>query len=179
MAAASDYKKLTPVELGQKRHRLVEEMGRIEEELNNRRATDKHVTRGKEIEWKDVSEILGNNMKKGLGRRATLIAPEMGFNVHNFVAFLFEVPPGGQEGAYHMHGEAVKYYLEGRGREIVGDKQYDVQAGDAVFIPANTWHGTQNPGPGVMRILAVAHSGLGVPVCVQPVFKTREDLLQK
>ncbi len=173
----TEYNKLTSAQLGQKRHALVEEMGRVEEELNQRREADRHITRAGEHEWKDIHDILGT-IKRGVARRATLVAPEMGFNVHNFVAFLAEIPPGGQEGAYHMHGEAVKYYLEGKGIEIIGDKRYDVAAGDTVFIPANTWHGTQNPGPGPLRVLAVAHSGLGVPVCVQPVFKTREDLIQ-
>ncbi len=176
--SSEDLQKLSATEIGRKRHQLVEQMGKIEEELNRRRGEDRHVARGKELQWKDISEILGGGLKRGIARRATMIAPELGFNVHNFVAFLFEVPPGGQEGAYHMHGEAIKYYLEGKGREIVGDREYDVEAGDAVFIPANTWHGTQNPGPGIMRVLAVAHSGLGVPVCVQPVVKTRDDLVQ-
>lgn len=177
MSPAS-YEKLSSLDLSRKRHKLVEEMGRIEEELNRRREVNRHVMRAQEQEWKDIREILGT-IKEGVARRATVVAPELGFNVHNFAAFLAEIPPGGQEGAYHMHGEAVKYYLRGKGIEIIGDKRYEVQAGDTVFIPANTWHGTQNPGVEPLKILAVAHSGLGVPVCVQPVFKTREDLVER
>ncbi len=176
---AAEYQHLTSMELGRKRHALEEEMGKVEEEMNRRRETDRHIMRVSEREWKDMGEILGGNIKKGIAKRATLVSPELGFNVHNFAAFLGEIPPGGQEGAYHTHGEAVKFYLEGKGVEIIGDKQYEVEPGDAVFIPANTWHGTQNPGQTPLRILAVAHSGLGVPVCIQPMFKTREDLVQK
>ncbi len=173
-----DYRKLTALELGRKRHLLVEEMGRIEEELNHRREEDRHITRASQLEWKDMSEILNTRINRGIARRANLVVPELGFNVHNFTAFLGEIPPGGQEGAYHVHGEAIKYYLHGKGVEIIGDKKYEVQEGDTVFIPANTWHGTQNPGTEPLRIFAVAHSGLGVPVCVQPIFKTREDLVK-
>ncbi len=173
--ASADYQKLSSEELGRKVHAAVEEIGRIGEELNRRRQEDRHVTLAKDLEWKDVHDILGT-IKRNVARRATLVAPEMGFNVHNFVAFMAEIPPGGQEGAYHMHDEAFKYYLQGKGIEIIGDKKYEVQAGDSVFIPANTWHGTQNPGTEPLRVLAVAHYGLGVPVCVQPIFQTREDL---
>ncbi len=168
------YEQLESKELARRRVQLVREMGRIEEELNRRRAEDRHISRAEEIEWEDLGKSIG--MKTKNIRRASLVNPERGFNVHNFLAFLAEYPPGSEEGAYHMHGEAVKYYLSGRGIEIIGDKQYEVKAGDAVFIPANTWHGTQNPGPEPLRYLAVAHSGLGVPVCVQSIFKIREDL---
>jgi mannose-6-phosphate isomerase-like protein (cupin superfamily) len=170
------YEKLTPQELARKHHQLVEETGRIEEELNRRRAEDRHLVRAEEVEWRDLGESIGMKPKKQVIRRASLVSPELGFNVHNFHAFLAEFPPGSDEGAYHMHGEAVKYYLSGQGIEIVGDKQYQVKAGDTVFIPAHTWHGTQNPGPEPLRFLAVAHSGLGVPICVRPIFKVREDL---
>jgi mannose-6-phosphate isomerase-like protein (cupin superfamily) len=177
--ASQDYQQLDSAELGRKRHALVEEIGRIEDELNRRRKKDRHVMAAEELDWKDVREILGTGMKAGVARRATLVAPELGFNVHNFVAFLAEFPAGSEEGAYHMHGEAVKYYLSGQGIEIIGDKRYTVKAGDTVFIPAHTWHGSQNPGPDPLRYLAVASAGFGVPVCIQPVFKTREDLMEK
>jgi len=170
------YEQLTSQELSRKHRQLVREMGRIEEELNRRRAQDRHVVRAEEIQWEDLGESVGMKPKKQGIQRASLVSPELGFNVHNFHVFLAEFPPGSDEGAYHMHGEAAKYYLSGQGIEIVGDKQYQVKAGDTVFIPAHTWHGTQNPGPEPLRFLAVAHSGLGVPICVWPIFKVREDL---
>ncbi|MBI4329668.1 MAG: cupin domain-containing protein [Chloroflexi bacterium] len=165
--AGEDYRKLSPMELARKRHALVEEMGRLEEELNRRRQQDRHIMRAGELDWREPTAT--NPL-----RRATVVAPENGFNIHNFHVFMAEVPPGKTEGTYHMHGEAVKYYLQGKGVEIVGEKQYEVKAGDAVFIPAGTWHGSQNPFPEPMRFLAVAHSAMGVPLITQAIFKNRE-----
>lgn len=172
-----DEPRLTPDELDKKLRALVYEMGKIEEELNRYRAQDRHVMKSEEVRWKELGENKEGKEPGGAIRRASLISPELGFNIHNFHLFLAEIPPGRQEGAYHMHGEAVKYYLSGEGIELIGDKEYRVKAGDSIFIPANTWHGTQNPGTEPLRFLAVAHSGLGVPVCVQSVFKVRQDMV--
>ncbi len=168
-----DYRQLKSAEVARKRHALIVEMGKLEEEMNRRRQEDRHLTRAEDLEWKDTSDYIGARGNRRTSR-ATAVAPELGCNVHNFAAFFTEVPPGSEEGSYHMHGEAVKYYIQGKGIEIIGDKRYEVKAGDVVFVPANTWHGTQNPGPEVLKFLAVAGSGLGVPVFVQSIFKTKE-----
>ncbi len=161
-------------ELTRKRYSLVMELSELEEELNQRRQQDRHIMRVSEQEWMDVGET--NPIKLKMNRRRTyLVTPELGFNVHNFDVWIVEVPPGSSEGAYHMHGEAVKYYLQGRGIENVGGKRYEVNAGDTVFIPANTWHGTENPGPETMRFLAMSHAHSG-PLMVQAIYKTRKDL---
>ncbi len=63
-------------------------------------------------------------MKERSGRRnAKAVSPEMGFNVHNFQSFFVEIDPGKSEGAYHSHSEALKLYIKGRGREIIGGKE--------------------------------------------------------
>jgi mannose-6-phosphate isomerase-like protein (cupin superfamily) len=83
---------------------------------------------------------------------------------------------GGQEGAYHSHGEALKFYLKGRDREIIGGEEYDVDAGDLVFVPANTWHGSHNPSTDErLRFFAVTQ-GRRTPLAVQVPFKMRDDL---
>ena len=38
----------------------------------------------------------------------------------------------------------------------IGDKRFDVEAGDLVLIPANEWHGTENPSDEAMVVYAVA-----------------------
>ncbi|HKZ51219.1 MAG TPA: cupin domain-containing protein, partial [Dehalococcoidia bacterium] len=71
--------------------------------------------------------------------------------------------------------EAIKYYLSGKGAEIIGDKRYEVEAGDVGFIPAHVWHGTQNTGSEPLRFLAVVQS-TGTPLLKPIVFRIREDL---
>ncbi len=162
----SQYGNLDAFQLYQRRYKLLEEMSELEAELNDRRAQNRHVMRAEEQVWKTWSEMMGLNVAGGStpGRQAELVTPELGFNVHNFSAVLLEVPPGSKGGAYHTHGEAVKHYVQGEGVEIIGDKQYNVKAGDTVFIPADTWHGTQNNTSEPVRILAVSHSDVGVPL---------------
>ena len=55
--------------------------------------------------------------------------------------------------AYHSYGEAVKFYLKGRNREIIGGEEYDVEAG----------------------FFAVTQ-GRRTPLAVQVPFKMRDDL---
>ncbi|HLB29758.1 MAG TPA: cupin domain-containing protein [Dehalococcoidia bacterium] len=166
----ADYGKMTDWELGRRRQQLVQQMGEVEEAVNKRRAQDRHIMRKDELQWRDRSEI----GMKSKSKTALIVDPIIGFNIHNMHAFLAEIAPGSQDGAYHMHGEAIKYYLSGRGIEIVGDKRYEVQAGDAVFIPAFTWHGTQNPGPDPLVFLAVTNNSN--PVQKSIIFRIREDL---
>jgi mannose-6-phosphate isomerase-like protein (cupin superfamily) len=73
----------------------------------------------------------------------TIIAPELGFNIHNF--HLFTSGRDARSDRYHSHGDALKYYIYGSGIEDVNGQRFEVKAGDFMHIPANTWHGTINP----------------------------------
>ena len=162
---------LDAFQLYRRRRALMKERSKLEEELNRKRAQDRHVMRSEELEW--TEEGFGLKLKGAQGRGATVIGPELGFNIHNLTATLLEVPPGSEEGTYHYHGEAVKYYVRGEATEIIGDKRYQVKAGDVVFVPANTWHGAQNNGTEPVLIYAVAHSL--VPLVRQLILKSIDD----
>ncbi len=169
------YEALTPQQLARKRQEMVKELNQLEQEIDQRRQQDRHLMRLEDLQWSKEGEVSPMLKKSQVARRrAIYVAPELGFNVHNFNLSCIEIAPGAMEGAYHMHGEAVKYYLEGKAIELVGDKRYEVKAGDAVFIPASTWHGSQNPGPGPLRFLAVTHSAMGVPLTVWPKIQIKE-----
>ena len=171
----SDYSQMEARHLFRQRAELVQRLGKVEEELNRRRRQGRHVVKKTEQAWDRSMSIIGMRPKISHHPICLLVSPELGFNVHNFHAFFLEIPPGSSDGAYHMHGEAIKYYLGGRGIEIIGDERYEVEAGDVAFIPAFTWHGTQNPGPEPLRFLAVVQ-GMGTSVQKNPVFLIREDM---
>jgi len=82
-----------------------------------------------------------------------VIAPELGFDIYNLHLFVAGPQPGVEDGLYHTHGDAVKFYLSGRGYEIIGDQRFEVKAGDFLHVPANIWHGTQNPNDEPLRFL--------------------------
>lgn len=169
-----DYSKMDTLELMSYRYQLVKECAHLEEELNIRRRQDRHVMRKSELNFSAV-HASGIQIKGPTHLTARAVAPELGFNIHNLQAFFDKVPPGSSEGAYHMHGEAIKYYVSGKGIETIGNKTYEVNSGDTVFIPANTWHGTHNPGPDPLLFLAITTSMLAVPLCIQPLYKAKSD----
>lgn len=72
-----------------------------------------------------------------------IIGPELGFDIYNFHLFTSGRAAGSDR--YHTHGDAVKYYVAGRGFEVIGDQRFEVGAGDFMHVPANVWHGTENP----------------------------------
>jgi mannose-6-phosphate isomerase-like protein (cupin superfamily) len=160
---------MDPGALLHRKQMLCEEISAIDEQLRQIQARDRHVTRRDELVWEDTA---GVNPRGAPLRRAVGVSPHLGFDVHSMRAALIEIPPRSQEGAYHRHGEAVKFYLSGSGIERIGDKEYDVEAGDMVFIPANVWHGTQNPTDDPVRIFAVSQA-LGANVEIPALHKRR------
>ncbi len=173
------YKELDHWELGRKYNELVYQLGQIEEEIGQRSVEDRHLITPEQWVWRSPRQTAGMQQKTKDHRNARLVAAELGFNVHNFHAFVVEIPPGGVEGAYHMHGEAIKFYLQGRAKEIIGDKEYEVRAGDVMLVPIHTWHGTQNPFSEPVRFFAVGYTAAGVPIMQQPIFRLRDDLRLK
>lgn len=175
----SSYNDLDHWKLGRSYSEVVQQLGRLEEEIECRRAENRHLIKPGQWVWRTPRQTIGMQPKTVEHRNARLVAAELGFNVHNFHSFIVDIPPGGSEGAYHMHGEAIKFYLKGRAKEIIGDREYEVEEGDVMLVPAHTWHGTQNPFSETVRFLAIAHTGAGAPLMRQPVFRIREDLREK
>ena len=143
---------LTPGELVHRRNLILNQFGRFELEFDHRRSENKLMAKGSEIQWESASSVHPTQQEGHL--LARIISPELGFNIHTFRVFKRQIGGGGVDGAYHTHGDAVKYYLEGEGKEIIGDEEYEVKAGDMAFIPANIWHGTENTGEGPMVFVA-------------------------
>ena len=54
-----------------------------------------------------------------------IIAPELGFNVHNLHVFTTGRAGAGDRWAerYHTHGDALKYYIRGGGVEVIADER--------------------------------------------------------
>ena len=81
-----------------------------------------------------------------------IVGPEMGFNIHNL--HIFTSGRAGESERYHTHGDALKYYIKGGGQELIGEDRFDVKVGDFCHVPANIWHGTENPNPEPLVFLA-------------------------
>lgn len=143
MDAKPELGDLDSAQLYQYRNELVEALSAVNMQVAERRTQGRlHVKAGQQ-DWQNVGPWIGT--LKTQMRWKPLVMPELGFPVHNFYSFMIEIPPGTEEGRYHIHGEAIKLYLKGRGVELIGDERFEVEAGDVVLVPANVWHGTQNP----------------------------------
>ncbi len=121
---------------------LEKEMGfaKASLELQRRRAQKRIHVRAEDVSLYDCGP--GEHM---------IIALELGFDIYTFSVSVVHVPPG-QERAL-TQGDAMNYYLTGRGYEIIGDQRYEVKAGDFIHIPANTWHATHNPNDEPIRFI--------------------------
>jgi mannose-6-phosphate isomerase-like protein (cupin superfamily) len=120
----------------------------------------------KQIAFGKASRALENRRKKGRLHvpaaeadienagpdQRMIVGPEMGFNIHNL--HIFTSGRAGESERYHTHGDALKYYIKGGGQELIGEDRFDVKIGDFCHVPANIWHGTENPNPEPLVFLA-------------------------
>lgn len=53
---------------------------------------------------------------------------------------------GKTTGHSHPDREEVYYVIQGRGRMVVGDSEYDISTGDALYVPFGVFHTTFNTG---------------------------------
>ena len=62
---------------------------------------------------------------------------------------------GKPTGHSHDDHEEVYYVIQGRGRMVVGDSEYDIKAGDALYVPFGEFHTTFNTGILPLQLLWV------------------------
>jgi mannose-6-phosphate isomerase-like protein (cupin superfamily) len=125
------------------RQHLLHELGVLDDEFNQRRKAKNYLVPRNEVPWESPAD----------NQTTTLIAPELGFDIHTLQLSVRVVPPGHSDDTFHSHGEAVHYFLSGQGHQIVGDESMAVETGDLVFVPAGTAHGIRNSTGEPMRFL--------------------------
>ena len=95
------------------------------------------------IKWLSERRVTGSAAAAGL----VILEPGKGHLRHN-----------------HPGSEEVLYYISGEGEQMVEDDDgrpmfRHVRPGDATFIPAGVFHGTENTGWEPMRLLAIYDPG--------------------
>ena len=149
---SDDLHALSAAELTKRRNMLLNRFSGIQMEFDRRRKANRLLAKGADLHWEAASAVHPTQQEGH--RLARIISPELGFNIHTFRVFQRQIAGGGVEGAFHTHGDAVKYYLRGKGKEIIDKDEYVVEAGDLAYIPANIWHGTENTGQEPMEFIA-------------------------
>ena len=99
-----------------------------------------NLTENGELRWQDVP-VRAYGPESSNAERATrqiLIGPEE--NSPLFHMRYFAVQPGGHTSLdQHPHDHGL-YVLHGRARLRLGDEEYELDAGDVVYIPGNEVH---------------------------------------
>ena len=173
----TNFHDLSPNDLAGRRNLILNHFGRIDSEFDRRRQENRLLVKSEEVEWEPASRVHPTQQEGHL--LARIISPELGFNIHTFRVFKRQIAGRGTDGAFHTHGDAIKYYLSGTGKEIIGDQEIEVQPGDMAFIPANVWHGTENTGDDPMVFIAfhqIPGTQLPVPAAWQYPISDMEGL---
>ncbi len=108
-----------------------------------------------------VSRVEPKPVTEG-GARGTrirwLISKEDG--APNFSMRYFEIEPGGHTPRHSHPWEHEIFILEGEGLVEIGDREYEVGPGTAVFIPPDVFHSITNTGTGILKLLClIPHVG--------------------
>ena len=168
---------LTPPQLAERRDLILGSFGRIDKEFDRRRGENRLLVKAEDIEWEAASRVHPTTQEGHL--LARIISPELGFNIHTFRVFKRSIAGKETDGAFHTHGDAVKFYLEGKGKEIIDKEEIVVEPGDMAFIPGNVWHGTENTGDVPMVFIAfhqIPGTQLPVPASWQYPMSDMEGL---
>jgi oxalate decarboxylase/phosphoglucose isomerase-like protein (cupin superfamily) len=96
------------------------------------------------IKWLSERRVTGS---QGIACGLVILEPGKGHLRHN-----------------HPGSEEVLYYVSGEGEQMVEDDDgkpmyRHVKAGDAAYIPAGVYHGTENTGWEPMRLVAIYSPG--------------------
>jgi len=64
-------------------------------------------------------------------------------------------PTGKTTGHAHDNMEEVYFILSGKGRMVIGEDKFPIQAGDALYVPFGEYHETYNTGIEPLKLLWV------------------------
>jgi mannose-6-phosphate isomerase-like protein (cupin superfamily) len=106
------------------------------------------VSREADQEWETWSEE--EVPQKGLVYWKTLISKGVTPSEHLTLG-IASLPPGGALREHRHEQEEVYLVLEGSGMVRVGDEEFPVEAGSAIFIPGGTLHSCENTGASELR----------------------------
>jgi quercetin dioxygenase-like cupin family protein len=91
----------------------------------------------------------GERLRLGPARRPIEILIEPGTTGTRAFTMGVQALPPGAEVPLHRHAEEeILFVYAGAGRITVGGVTHAVEPETAVFVPGDTWHRIENPGPG-------------------------------
>lgn len=172
-----DVRHLTEREISHRRQELIMLMRDLNAYEDEKRKENRHVMKRAEIEQRIADLPEDQGMVK-------IVFPELGFNVYNLYTIMTSpgmysrLPRVSGSSIDHSHGEAVKYFLEGKMIDQVEADRVEVEAGDLTFIPASAWHGGDSlPAKDCKFIAVIMH--IGSPVIKPALVRVRGSMAGK
>lgn len=84
-----------------------------------------------------------------------LIDPEKSPSKNIKMGFTIVYAGGKTTGHLHNDMEEVYYVIQGKGKMVVGDTEYEIKTGDALYVPFGVFHTTYNTGILPLQLLWV------------------------
>jgi mannose-6-phosphate isomerase-like protein (cupin superfamily) len=84
-----------------------------------------------------------------------LIDPETSPSKNLKMGFTIVYANGKTTGHTHPDHEEVYYIIQGKGKMVVGDSEYEIKTGDALYVPFGVFHTTYNTGILPLQLLWV------------------------
>jgi len=84
-----------------------------------------------------------------------LIDPEKSPSRNLKMGYTIVYPTGKTTGHSHDDMEEVYFIVSGRGKMVIGNDEFPVQTGDALYVPFGEFHATYNTGIEPLKLLWV------------------------
>ena len=112
----------------------------------------------------DRSLRYATKKRKGETLRDTyfLIDPENSPSKNLKMGFTIIYAEGKTTGHSHKQHEEVYYVIQGKGKMVVGDTEYDIKSGDALYVPFGLFHTTYNTGIFPLQLLWITTKDMSI-----------------
>ena len=94
------------------------------------KAESRIVMRATDLMWEEDKMV----------RSALIVSDLTGFKLKTLHSWIGEILPGGWTGKHRHTSEAIMLALSGDGYSVIDGKRHDWSEGDAIVMPAMTWH---------------------------------------
>src|SRR6056297_155636 len=105
-----------------------------------------------------LSDITAAHVDKPFERDLKIaMSPQTHPEVHDFTFLISELAPNGGCTDFHTHdaGGELMIFISGHGRAWLGDQEYEITPGTAMYAPPGLKHKTLNTGDTILQIACV------------------------
>ena len=99
-----------------------------------------------DLDERSLRHVVNNRASEILRDTYYLIDPQNSPSKNLTMGYTVIYPTGKTTGHAHEDMEEVYYILTGKGKMMIGEDEFPIQAGDAFYVPFGAFHVTYNTG---------------------------------